>query len=110
MKKQNITVPSVPGPGIFIAYVGNDAKEVTVKLASGLRQEGIGVIEAIGGKSLKAQLRLANTKGVHHTIIIGDEEVKAGTVVLRDMASARQETVPITRLPELLKPLNQNIT
>ena len=103
IKRQKIAIPPIPRPGIFIAYVGNDAKEETIKLASKLRWEGIGIIEAIGSKSLKAQLRQANTLGVHHTIIIGDEEVKTGTVVLRDMVSARQETIPATQLPELLK-------
>ncbi|MFC1949297.1 His/Gly/Thr/Pro-type tRNA ligase C-terminal domain-containing protein [Chloroflexota bacterium] len=72
-------------------------------MASGLRQAGIGVIQAVGSRSLKSQLRQANTLGVRHTVIIGDDEVKAGTTVLREMATARQETIPIDQLPKLLK-------
>lgn len=107
LKKQGVIIPSIPRPRVFIAHVGNDAREETIKLASRLRREGIGVIESTGSKSLKAQLRQANTLGVLHTIIIGDEEVKTGTVTLRDMTNARQETIPATRLPELLRPLHQ---
>ena len=102
LKNQNVPIPSLPRPQVFIACVGNDARDEAIKLASSLRQAGIGVIEAIGSKSLKAQLRQANNLGVHHTVIIGDQEVKTGTVILRDMTNAQQETVPLTQLQELL--------
>ena len=103
LKEYNIPVPALSKPQLFIAYIGNDAKDQAVKLASRLRQAGIGVIEAIGSKSLKSQLRQANNLGVHHTVIIGDQEVKTGTVILRDMTNAQQETVPFVQLQELLK-------
>lgn len=103
LKSQNVLVPPLPRPQVFIAHLGNDAKDEAIKLSSRLRQAGIGVIESTGSKSLKAQLRQANTLGVHHTVIIGDQETKSGTVILRDMTNARQETVPLPQLPELLK-------
>lgn len=103
LKKYNIPVPALPRPQVFIAYVGGEVKNEAIKLASRLRQAGIGVIEAIGSKSLKAQLRQANTLGVRHTVIIGDRELKTGTVILRDMTNAQQETVLITHLEELLR-------
>jgi len=103
LKNQNVPVPSLPRPQVFIASMGNEAKDEAIKLASRLRQAGVGVIEAIGGKSLKAQLRQANTLGVHHTVIIGDQEVKTGTVILRDMTNAQQETIALVQLQGLLK-------
>ena len=102
LKKQDVSILPLPKPQVFIAYVGNDTKNEAIKLASRLRQGGIGVIEAIGGKSLKAQLRQANSLGVHHTVIIGDQEIKTGTVILRDMTNAQQETVPLSQLQGLL--------
>ena len=74
-----------------------------MKLASRLRQSGVEVIQTIGAKSLKAQLRQANALGVQHAVIIGDQEVKSGTAIVRNMTTAQQETVPFARLPELLK-------
>ena len=102
LKKQDISVPPLPKPQVFIAYLGNEAKEEAIKLASTLRQEGIGVIEALGDKSLKAQLRQANSLGAHFAVIIGEEELKMGTVILRDMSSAEQETIPVNELAEKL--------
>ncbi len=103
LKQQNISIPPLPKPKVFIAHMGNEARDEAIKLASTLRQAGIGVIEATGSRSLKAQLRQANTLGVRYTIIIGDQEVKTGTVILRDMANAQQETVQPAKLQELLK-------
>ncbi|MFB0559463.1 MAG: histidine--tRNA ligase [Dehalococcoidales bacterium] len=103
LKKQGVPIPPLPHPQVFIAYVGDEAKAEAIKLASTLRRAGIGVIEAIGSKSLKAQLRQANTLGARHTVIIGDQEVKSGSVILRDMATARQKTIPLNQLPGLLR-------
>jgi histidyl-tRNA synthetase len=93
LKKQNVAVPPLPKPQVFIAYLGDEAREEAVKLASTLRRANIGVIEALGDKSLKAQLRQANSLGAHYAVIIGEQELKTKTVLLRDMTSAEQKTV-----------------
>ena len=103
LKKQNIPIPTPPKLQVFIAYTGDEARGETVKLASELRKAGIGTIAAMGKKSLKAQMRQANSLGVRYAVIVGDEEVKAGTVTVRDMVNARQETVPLSNLPGMLK-------
>jgi len=103
LKKQKVAVPALPGPRVFIAYLGDEAKEGALKLAAALRGAGIGVIEALGGKSLKAQLRQANNLGSRYAVIIGEEEVKAGTVILRDMVSSEQKSVAVGKLQGLLK-------
>ena len=93
LKKQNVAVPPLPKPQVFIAYLGDEARDEAIKLASTLRRAGIGVIEALGDKSLKAQLRQANTIGAHYAVIIGEQELKTGTVIVRDMTSAEQKTI-----------------
>ncbi|MDO8716555.1 MAG: histidine--tRNA ligase [Dehalococcoidales bacterium] len=103
LKKYDISVPPLSGPRVFLAYLGDESRNEIIKLGSMLRQSGIEVIEAFGSKSLKGQMRHANTLGVRYAVIIGDDEVKNGTAVFRDMASAQQETVSLARLPELLK-------
>lgn len=102
LKSQNFPIPPLPRPEVFIAYLGNEAKGAAFKLASTLRQAGTGVIEATSDKSLKAQLRQANNLGVRHTVIIGDQEIETGTVILRDMTTARQKTIPTTELQGML--------
>jgi histidyl-tRNA synthetase len=68
-----------------------------------LRHQGIGVISATSAKSLKAQMRQANNLKISRAVIIGDDEVKAGTAILRDMNTSQQDTVKLSDLPGLLK-------
>jgi histidyl-tRNA synthetase len=103
LQKENIPVPPLPSPQLFIAHLRGDAREAALKLAATLRRNGTNVIMATGGRSLKAQLRQANSLNIPEVAIIGEDEVKAGTVVLRDMASSQQETVSIEKLHELLQ-------
>jgi histidyl-tRNA synthetase len=103
LKEQGITAPPLAGPAVFVAYVGDAARDEAVVLAAGLRRAGIGVIGAVGGKSLKAQLRQANSLGASCAVIIGDEEMAAGRVVLRDMTTSAQEAVPLGELKARLR-------
>ncbi|MGD9115959.1 MAG: histidine--tRNA ligase [Dehalococcoidia bacterium] len=103
LKEQWVKVPPLPKPDVFIAYLGAAAKEAATRLAGELRGAGVGVIAALGDKSLKSQLKQANKLGVSHAVIIGEEEVKAGTAVLRDMTGAEQRTMPVSQLAELLR-------
>jgi histidyl-tRNA synthetase len=105
LKKENINVPAPSPLQAYIAYMGEPAKDVAFKLAADLRAADIGVISATGNKSLKAQLRQANNLGALYTVILGEDEVKAGTVVLRHMADAVQEIISVHDLAQRLKGL-----
>ena len=103
LKRQNLPVPPAANPLVFIAYLGEDAKAAAVKLTDSLRQSGISAIQAPGGKSLKAQLRQANTLAVRYTLVLGDDEIKSGSVQLRDMQTSEQKSIPQEQLLEILK-------
>jgi histidyl-tRNA synthetase len=102
MKKQGVSPPIISGFKIFVAYLGEKAKAEAVKLTGELRRSGISVISSLGDKSLKAQLRQANALGTAYALILGEEEVKSGTVVLRDMARGEQKTVSMREVVSLL--------
>ena len=103
LKRQKITIPPLPAPIAFIAYLGEEAKMEAVKLTSELRKASIAAIQAIGDKSLKAQLRQANVVGTSYTIIIGKAEIESRTVILRDMRSGEQKSIPKTEIITTLK-------
>jgi len=93
LKSQAIDIPASEKPVIFIACIGDSAKEETLKVAARLRVAGIPVAVSSGDRSLKAQLRHANSLGVAYAAIIGEDEVKAGTVMLRNMGSSEQQEI-----------------
>ncbi|MBI4285759.1 MAG: histidine--tRNA ligase [Chloroflexi bacterium] len=106
LKRQKVAVPALPKPGVFIVYADEKSREEAVKLAAALRQAGVSAVQAFGVRSLKSQLRQANTLAIRYTVIIGEAELKTGTVVLRDMSTAEQKTVPISQLVSLLHAVN----
>jgi histidyl-tRNA synthetase len=102
LKKQRVAVPPIARPQVFIAQVGDCSREEAIKLASRLRKSGIGVLRASGSRSLKAQLRQANSFDANYVIIIGDQEIESSTAILRDMRTATQEAIPLTELQDRL--------
>jgi len=102
LKKQKVAVPVPPAPAVFIAYLGQEAKDEALKLAFLLRKSGHGVTLTFGDRSLKAQLKQANSTGTRYAVIIGEDEVRGGTVLLRDMGKGKQETIPLDKVAEAL--------
>jgi histidyl-tRNA synthetase len=102
IKRQNIAVVSNENPLVFVAFLGDEAKAAAVKLSGELRLAGLSVIQAPGGKSLKAQLRQANTLAVRYTLVLGDDEIKTGSVQLRDMKTSEQKSVSQDQLLSVL--------
>jgi histidyl-tRNA synthetase len=98
LKKAGVSVPAPPAPRVFIACLGEAARDEGLRLAARLREAGVSAVAATGHKSLKAQLRQANSLGTPFAVIIGEDEVKAGTAVLRDIAPLREVIVIIAPL------------
>ncbi len=103
LKRQGVDVPPLPSPVAFIAWLGQEAKLEAVKLASELRKAGLGTVMATGDRSLKAQMRQADSANSSYTIILGAEEVRNQSAVLRNMGSGEQQTVPLAELIRVLK-------
>ena len=107
LKSQKIVVPDLPAPPVFIAHLGNEAKLEAVKLTSILRKDGIAAITATGDRSLKGQLRQANSLDSNYVAIIGEDEVRSGAVTLRNMMTGEQKTVSRVELIKLLTKVTQ---
>jgi histidyl-tRNA synthetase len=90
LKKQRAYVPESASPKVFVAYLGNEAKEVGMKLASFLRKRGVSVLGVAGERSLKSQLKRADAAGSSRTMIVGENEVSTGTVIVRNMSTGVQ--------------------
>lgn len=103
LKNQNIDVPPKQKTEVFIACIGDEARNEALKTALRLREAGISVIVSSGDRSLKAQLRHANATGAAYTAIIGENEVRAGAVMLRNMENSEQLEIQQDELIRTLK-------
>ena len=90
MKALNVPVEALPRSQVAVAYLGADAKLAAIQLLQDLRAAGLRAVAAFGDRGLKAQFRYADRAGVQYALILGSDEVAAGTVTVRDMASSTQ--------------------
>ena len=92
LKRAEIPVPELPGPQYLIANVGDTARRPALELASRIRKAGAGAMLSSGGRALRGQMRQANALGIPYVLILGDDEISRGEVVIRDMQTSHQET------------------
>jgi histidyl-tRNA synthetase len=78
-----------PTVDVFLAPLGNAAEEHAGALAAELRATGISVERSVDRK-LKRALETANKMGARFALILGDNEIAAGTYLMKDMASGEQ--------------------
>jgi histidyl-tRNA synthetase len=93
LKEQGVVPPPLPAPRVQVSSLGEAARIPAIKLVGQLREAGIGTLLAFGGRSLKSQLKGADKAGMAYTIILGDEELAKGVVVVRDMSNSGQTPV-----------------
>jgi histidyl-tRNA synthetase len=101
LKREGVAVPDPPAPAVFVAAATDGAADAALSLANRLRGRGISVRHA-PGRSLKAQLKQADGSGARYAAIIGEEEMAAGNVRLRDMTTGEQRAVSADELENLL--------
>lgn len=76
-------------PEVFIAPMGSAAEAEAMHLAHGWRSDGMRVEMASGGRSLKSQMRLADKVGTPYVLILGEDELAAQALTVRDMTAKR---------------------
>ncbi len=73
-------------------------------LTAALRRAGLRADRAFDGRSMKSQLKSADRSGALVALIVGPDEVAAGTVSLRPLrAAGDQRPVPVTEVVEAVR-------
>jgi histidyl-tRNA synthetase len=90
-------------PHLFIAVLGEEAYREAYRLVNQLHLDGIRAELDYEAKSLKSQMRRADKLKVQYVLILGEEEMKRGKAVLRNMTDKSQEEIPINDLLVALK-------
>lgn len=106
MEAQGIEFPIAEGPEVFVASLGDKAREAGIKLLADLRKAGIPAEADYAGKSLKAQMRAADRIRAQLVVIIGEDEINRGFVKVRNMVTQDETDVPlddaVNRIRDLL--------
>lgn len=78
----------------------NRPKKRALGLIEDFRRAGVKVIESLGRESLNSQLKIADREEVEIALILGQREVFEENIIIRDMKSGVQETVPLLKVVE----------
>ncbi len=103
MKESKARVPARPMPKIFLVQLGDLGKKKSLKLMEEFRKNNILVSESLSKHSIKSQMKSADKEGVKLTLILGQKEALDNEIIIRDMTSGVQETIPIPKLINEIK-------
>ncbi len=90
---------------VLVTVFDAELAQESLKLATLLRSSGIRTEVYCRPARLSAQIKYADTKGIPYAVILGSDEVEAGTVAVRDLASRNQQVIPRGNLVEHIQEL-----
>ncbi len=93
----------VPLPDVFVAAIGDEAREAAFVLAQTLRAEGLRTLVDYEARSAKAQFKRAHRAGARHVVIVGGDELARGEVTVKTMATGEQHAVARAKVVEALR-------
>ncbi len=79
----------VPAPEVDVFVVDTTGGLEALQITTALRSLGIGADRAFENRSMKSQMKGADRSGATFAVIIGSNELEAGTVVVRPLRAER---------------------
>jgi histidyl-tRNA synthetase len=86
--------PNKPRLDVFVVSATESARDAAIALASELRRAGVSASFDLDHRVLKSQLKQADRARARRAAIIGDDELAANTVTVRDLDTGEQKAVP----------------
>ena len=90
-------------PHVFVAALGNKSRLLAFEWICAFGDEGIRAELDFSDKSLKSLMKRADRLAAGYALIVGDEELEKGKVILRNMQTKAQISIPIEGLVEKVK-------
>ena len=85
---------------VLVTVFDAELAQESLKLATLLRQDSIRTEVYSRPTRISTQIKYADTKGIPYAVILGSDELEAGTVAIRNLESREQQIVPREELVE----------
>lgn len=102
LKRADVTIPDDEPLALYIAHLTEGAGAIALRIAAAVRASGKAAMVGPGGRSLKSQMKHADSRGAQYVAILGNDEVAAGEVTLRNLSDHSERRVPIADVPDAL--------
>ena len=93
LQTHNLIPKPAPLVDLFFVAPNAEALKVAQKLAQGLRAEGYRVITPLSIEGFGAQLKTASKHGAAYAALLGESELAAGQVALKNLSTGAQQLV-----------------
>ncbi|MFI7455155.1 histidine--tRNA ligase [Nonomuraea sp. NPDC049714] len=104
MEAEGLIAEAAPGRvQVYGVALGEDARRRMFLLVHELRQAGVSADMAFGGKGLKGAMKGADRSGARFALILGERDLAARAVQLKDLTTAEQTEVPLAQVVDVLK-------
>jgi histidyl-tRNA synthetase len=80
---------------VFAVPLGEAARTIAFTLVTALRRRGIRADQAADARGLKGAMKAADRSGARFALVLGERDLDAGVVQLKDLQSGEQIAVPI---------------
>jgi len=97
-----IDEPGVPAVDVAVVPMGAAAEQAAFGLLQGLRSAGISAEQGWRG-NMKKRLERAAKSGARWALILGDDELAAGEVAVKDLTTGEQRKGPLDRVVDVVK-------
>jgi histidyl-tRNA synthetase len=87
---------------VYIAWMGTEYYRHALKVASKLRENNIPVILDGEERSIKNSLKRADRLNVKYVVIVGEDEIKAGRLTVKNLANGEQSAFTVEELTSFL--------
>ena len=90
-------------PDVYIAWLGENTSETALKIAESLRDNDIKVYIDYSEKGMKSHMKKADKLSVRYCIILGEDELNKGIVLLKDFSTREQKEIKIEEIINYIK-------
>ena len=104
MEQSNFNIKK-SNPDIYFICADKKAISRSIKISSRLRGLNFKVVSDTLRRSMKSQLREANKLKVKYALIIGEDEIRNSTIILKNLIRGTQKTIPQSELKNFFEDL-----
>jgi histidyl-tRNA synthetase len=94
LRERSLVPPDLSSIDVFLAFISKDDLPHVLALAHQLRDSGLRVEYALSPQAIGKQLKLADARNARLALVVGPDERARGELVIKDLSSGSQDTVP----------------
>ena len=90
-------------PDVYIAWLGDTTIETAMNIAENLRKSDLKVHIDFSSKGMKSHMKKADKLAVKYCVILGEDELNKGVILLKNFETREQEEIKIEEILEKVK-------